>query len=94
MSQNFATILNEIRANNNKLNIVVVGNVESGKSVVEDTLCEQLGDKVERQPDERIYRHGRPQLLYIADALVSVLTASRKPQEKSVRIGKQSLDSV
>lgn len=86
--------LKEALSSSDKLNISVVGNIDSGKSLLENTLCEYLGDDAEHQSSERKAQGDRPLSIFAGEMLILSLIESMQPQRKNVRVTNKSLDSV
>lgn len=82
------------KANEYQLNIAVVGNVESGKSIFIDALTEYFRDGVECQARGRVMRNKRSAFEYLSNILVASLTTSLAETEKRVRLDNKSFDSV
>lgn len=78
---------------NDKLNIAIVGNIESGKSVVERVLYERFREHVEILKNFRVLDDG-PAFVDCTNALVNTLNKDLKVQNKRVRLCKFFLDSI
>lgn len=66
--QSYEQVLKDLLAKTTKLNISVVGNINSGKSLIENTICDYLGNKVKRLSGNHIERTANSQ----TDSVVNI----------------------
>lgn len=101
ITKQYATLIKDLLFSQGKLNISIVGNVSSGKSLFEDIFCQFMKKDVEcmsKMPGERTdltrdvddYQNN---IAWLIKMMFSIASDALAIQDEIVRVSTQTLDS-